>query len=115
MRRAVLLASASLLVAFTRRVAGPPKTETVSLRSGDETTAGYLALPGSAGRHPAIIVIHEWWGLNDWVKGQAEKFREQGKVSWPWRRTFIWGKSPPIPQKPTSCCKEYRRSARFVI
>jgi carboxymethylenebutenolidase len=57
------------------------KTEMASYKSGSETISGYLALPGSAGRHPAIIVIHEWWGLNDWVKEQAEKFAGLGYVA----------------------------------
>jgi carboxymethylenebutenolidase len=30
---------------------------------------------------PAIIVIHEYWGLNEWVKEQASKLSEQGYVA----------------------------------
>src|SRR5258706_13168744 len=30
------------------------------------------------GPFPAIIVIHEYWGLNDWVKEQASKLADQG-------------------------------------
>lgn len=59
----------------------PVKTETVRFRSGDETVSAYLAVPDSAGPHPALLVIHEWWGLNDWVKEQAQKFAEQGYVA----------------------------------
>ena len=61
--------------------AGAPKTETVSYKSGDDTVSAYLALPEGAGKHPAIIVIHEWWGLNDWVKEQAQKYAAQGYVA----------------------------------
>ena len=57
------------------------KTEMVSYKSGDETVNGYLALPDGGGKHPAIIVIHEWWGLNDWVKEQAQKYAAQGYVA----------------------------------
>ena len=57
------------------------KTETVSYKSGDETVSGYVALPDGAGKHPAIIVIHEWWGLNDWVKDETQKFAGQGYVA----------------------------------
>ncbi len=67
-----------LLVGVTNLGARPPKTETVSYRSGDATVSGYLALPDSAGPHPAIVVIHEWWGLNDWVKEETKKFAQQG-------------------------------------
>lgn len=57
------------------------KVETVSFRSGNETVSGYIALPSTKGRHPALIVIHEWWGLNDWVKEQARNLAEQGYVA----------------------------------
>jgi carboxymethylenebutenolidase len=61
--------------------AGSVKTETVSYKSGNDTVTGYLALPERGGKHPAIIVIHEWWGLNDWVKEQAQKYAGQGYVA----------------------------------
>ena len=61
--------------------AAATKTEMVSYKSGDDTVSGYLALPEGAGKHPAIIVVHEWWGLNDWVKQQALKFAAQGYVA----------------------------------
>jgi len=44
-------------------------------------TAGYLALPEGSGPAPAILVIHEWWGLTDWVKQNADRFAEQGYVA----------------------------------
>lgn len=57
------------------------KTESVTFKSGDETVSGYLARPDSPGPHPGLIVIQEWWGLNDWIKEQARKFAEQGFVA----------------------------------
>jgi carboxymethylenebutenolidase len=57
------------------------KTETVSYRSGNETVKSYLALPGTPGRHPALVVIHEWWGLMPWVKEQTRKFAAAGYVA----------------------------------
>jgi len=61
--------------------AGTPSAEMVSYKSGSETVSGYLALPEGGGKHPAIIVIHEFWGLNDWVKEQAQKYAAQGYVA----------------------------------
>ena len=58
-----------------------PKTETVQFKSGDQTVSGFLVLPGKEGKHPAMIVVHEWWGLNDWVKEQAQKYAAQGYVA----------------------------------
>ena len=53
----------------------------VSYPSGSETVSGYLAVPQGGGKHPAIVVIHEWWGLNDWVKSKADDFARQGYVA----------------------------------
>ena len=53
-------------------------SKTVSYKSGDETVQGILYTPAGKGPFPGIIVIHEWWGLNDWVKEQAAKLADQG-------------------------------------
>jgi carboxymethylenebutenolidase len=53
-------------------------SKTVSYKSGDETVQGVLYTPAGNGPFPAIIVIHEWWGLNDWVKEQAAKLAGEG-------------------------------------
>lgn len=55
--------------------------KSVSYKSGDETVQGVLYAPAGKGPFPAIIVIHEWWGLNDWVKEQASKLADQGYVA----------------------------------
>jgi carboxymethylenebutenolidase len=74
------LALCLLAAAISLHAANPQAgTQTVSYPSGSETVSGYLALPGS-GKHPALIVIHEFWGLNDWVKDEAQKFAAQGYV-----------------------------------
>jgi carboxymethylenebutenolidase len=53
----------------------------VSYKSGDETVNGILYTPAGKGPFPALIVIHEYWGLNDWVKEQAGKLADQGYVA----------------------------------
>jgi carboxymethylenebutenolidase len=53
----------------------------VSYKSGDETVQGILYTPEGKGPFPAILVIHEWWGLNDWVKEQAGKLSDEGYVT----------------------------------
>ena len=83
MRRSLLLAALiCLLLPLVATVsAAAVKTENVSYKSGDETVNSYLALPSGGGKHPAIIVIHEWWGLNNWVKEQAQHFASDGYVA----------------------------------
>jgi carboxymethylenebutenolidase len=52
--------------------------KSVSYKSGDETVQAMLYTPAGKGPFPAVIVIHEYWGLNDWVKEQASKLADQG-------------------------------------
>jgi carboxymethylenebutenolidase len=69
-----------LLAAILAARAADPKTEMVKFPSGKDTIEGFLAVPEQPGRYPGVIVIHEWWGLNDWVKEQTQKIAEQGYV-----------------------------------
>ncbi|HEY6546787.1 MAG TPA: dienelactone hydrolase family protein [Vicinamibacteria bacterium] len=55
--------------------------ETVSYRSGEETISAFVVTPGGPGPHPAVIVIQEWWGLNDWVKDQARALGKEGYLA----------------------------------
>jgi carboxymethylenebutenolidase len=59
--------------------ATPPKQ--VSFSSGNQTVHALLYTPSTPGPHPAIIVIHEWWGLVPWVKQQAAGLADQGYVT----------------------------------
>lgn len=49
----------------------------VGFASNGGTMEGYLATPAS-GRGPGVIVIQEWWGLNDQIKGVADMFAKRG-------------------------------------
>jgi len=77
---AAILAFGLIAAALVVR-AQTPKTQTVEFPSGKDTIGGFLALPDKPGQYPGLIVIHEWWGLNDWVKEQTEKLAGQGYVA----------------------------------
>lgn len=51
--------------------------ELVSFPTNGSATSGYLA--GSSG--PGVIVIQEWWGLNDNIKDIADSFADEGFVA----------------------------------
>jgi carboxymethylenebutenolidase len=68
----------TLLVAFSALAA---TSKNVSYKSGDETVQAVIYTPEGKGPFPGIVVIHEWWGLNDWVKDQASKLADQGYVA----------------------------------
>jgi len=40
--------------------------------------SGYLASPAAGDRAPGVVVIQEWWGLNDQIKGVADKLAAAG-------------------------------------
>jgi carboxymethylenebutenolidase len=57
------------------------KTGEITIKSGDETIKGYLAVPEGKGPFPAVVVIQEWWGLNDWIKDNAKRLAAKGFVA----------------------------------
>jgi carboxymethylenebutenolidase len=50
---------------------------------GGRPVTGYLARPKGSERNklPALIVIHEWWGLNANVRDEAERLAGEGYVA----------------------------------
>ena len=74
MKTWLLFVMIGLLAATAVAAEGHP----VTYRSGNETVHGVFYLPKGQGPFPALIVIHEWWGLNDWVKQQASNLSHQG-------------------------------------
>src|SRR3954452_7539579 len=73
---AVLVASA-----FPAVAAADVTTKDVTLKSGKDEIMGFLAVPEGKGPFPAVVVIQEWWGLNDWIKDQARRLAKQGYVA----------------------------------
>lgn len=70
-------------------VAAPATTsaQTTAAPSADELVkygdaSGYLALPtGGEAKKPALVVIQEWWGVDDWIRQQNKRFAGQGYVA----------------------------------
>jgi len=57
------------------------ETVTYATVNGNEIT-GYLAKPeGAEGDLPGIIVIHEWWGLNDNIRMMTRRLAGEGYVA----------------------------------
>ena len=44
------------------------------------TLYGYLAVPDGPGPHPAVLMIHEWWGLNEGIIVLADALADEGYV-----------------------------------
>src|SRR5215470_6243888 len=71
-----ILLSALLITTTISALAADGKP--VSYKSGDETVSSILYTPQGKGPFPALVVIQEWWGLDDWMKEQASKLADQG-------------------------------------
>lgn len=57
------------------------RTERISFPANGGSGEGYLALPDGDGVHPAVVVIQEWWGLNEHIEDVTERFAAAGYVA----------------------------------
>lgn len=50
----------------------------VRYASGPDTVTAVLFRPAGDSSAPGIVVIHEWWGLNEWIRESAERIALEG-------------------------------------
>ncbi len=53
-------------------------TMTTFQRPDGQTATGYLAEPANQAHAPGIVVIQEWWGLNEQIRGVADRLAQAG-------------------------------------
>ena len=53
-------------------------TDTVQYVSDRVTMKAFLARPSHAEAAPGLIILHEWWGLNDQIRALAQRFAREG-------------------------------------
>jgi len=53
----------------------------VSYPGDGVTVTAYMVGPKAKGRYPAIIIVQEWWGLNDHFKEIARRYAREGYVA----------------------------------
>jgi dienelactone hydrolase len=75
------------------------KTETVKYKAGDTELVGYLAYDDAArDKRPGVLVVHEWWGLNDHAKRKADALAQAGYVAFA-LDMYGGGKVTPHPEE----------------
>ena len=77
----VLLLGAALVVAFSPPASAGSKIvgKEIDYTAGGVTLKGYLAYDeGVKGKRPGVLVVHEWWGQNEYVRKRARMLAELG-------------------------------------
>ena len=73
---------AVLLLCLAGQVSAVMQTEIVNYQDGDVELQGYIFWDNAfTGERPGVLVLHEWWGLNDYAKLRAEMLAESGYVA----------------------------------
>ena len=72
---------ARLPCCFSSRLPFAADSKNVPTRAAMKPCRPCFTRPREKVHFPALVVIHEWWGLNDWVKEQASKLADQGYVA----------------------------------
>ncbi len=71
-----------LIMVLTTGSGGEIVTKTVEYTHDGDALAGYLAYDDAVeGPRPGVLVIHEWWGLNDYAKRRARMLAGLGHVA----------------------------------
>jgi len=74
---AAALAALLALPAFAKVV-----TRDISYQADSKSMKGYLAYDDArSGARPGVLVIHEWWGLDDYTKMRARQLAGMGYVA----------------------------------
>ena len=82
-RGVAVLCAAVLMAAAVPAVAQAKKPVQTNARftSADGTVLNaYIAKPSRPGRHPGIIMVHEWWGLSADIAAMADRLASEGFV-----------------------------------
>ena len=74
--------AAMLVVILSGAAQAAVKLEPVDYKDGTTTLKGQIAYDDAVkGPRPGVIVVHEWWGLNDYAKKRAQMLAQAGYVA----------------------------------
>ena len=70
---------AFLALLFSPFLQATTQEKTVDYRAGDTHLKGFLVWDDAKGaKQPGVLVVHEWWGLNDYARRRARMLAELG-------------------------------------
>src|SRR6266705_3062630 len=59
----------------------PRHAEWVDIKSGDRTIKAFVVYPERKDKAPIVLVIHEIFGLTDWVRSLCDELAENGVIA----------------------------------
>ncbi len=57
------------------------KTETLQFETANGATTAFVASPDNPDHTKTVILIHEWWGLNEHIKNVAKRYADEGFIA----------------------------------
>lgn len=105
MKRALI----ALFVATTALASAEIKTQRLEYKDGDTVLEGYIAWDDAkSGKRPAVLVVHDWNGLDAYEEGRARQLAELGYVGF---AIDVYGKGvrPKTPQENGAQAGKYRQ------
>jgi dienelactone hydrolase len=76
------LISILFLLVLSTNARASIRTETVEYKQDGAVLEGYLAYDDAIkGPRPGVLVIHEWWGINDYIKKRTEQLAQLGYIA----------------------------------
>lgn len=89
-------------------------TEAVEYKQGNAVLEGYLAYDDAVkGKRPGVLIVHEWMGVNPYVKKRAEQLAKLGYVAF---AADIYGKGvrPKNSEEAAAESKKYKTDRQLM-
>ena len=92
--------------AKARLNSSPRHGEWAEIKSGDRTIKAFIVYPERKDKAPVVLVIHEIFGLTDWVRGLCDQLAENGVIAI--APDLLSGQTLPTPMAPGKRSRLYR-------
>ncbi len=103
-----LMLSAVACLAIPSFCPAAVQTKTITYKDGDLECKGFLAWDdATSDKRPGILVVHEWWGLDDYARERAKQLAAEGYVAFA-ADMYGDGKTTEHPQEATKMASTVR-------
>jgi dienelactone hydrolase len=106
--------AATALCLFATSAFAEIRTQAVEYKQGDAVLEGYLAWDDAVeGKRPGVMIVHEWYGLNDYAKRRAREVAALGYVAF---AADIYGKGvvAKTPEEARGLATKFRTDRRLL-